>query len=72
MAADQDQYGNYTPLLYYNGYGIPVIPGTGGGGSAAPDSIDYPGPPVLTPPSLQNIVVDSNGEQFMYWAGAWH
>lgn len=46
--------------------------GGGGGGSSAPDSINYPGPPVTNPPALQNIVVDSNGVQYQYWGGAWH
>lgn len=44
----------------------------GGGGSGAPDSINYAGPPIVNPPALQNIVVDSNGEQWMYFQGSWH
>lgn len=46
--------------------------GGGGGGSGAPDSINYAGPPIVNPPALQNIVVDSNGQQWMYWGGAWN
>lgn len=42
------------------------------GGSGAPMSIAYAGPPVDNPPALAPIVVDSNGEQWMFYAGAWH
>jgi hypothetical protein len=41
-------------------------------GLAAPDYINYAGPPLLTPPSLQNIVVDVNGVQWQYYGGAWN
>lgn len=44
----------------------------GGGGSGSPDAINYAGPPVTNPPALQNIVVDSNGRQWMYYGGAWN
>lgn len=46
----------------------------GGGGSTLADSIDVAGPPVGTPAAngLQNIIVDSNGQQFQYYGGAWH
>ena len=43
--------------------------GISGGGS---NSIDYSGPPVLNPPDISAIVVDSDGRQWMYWQGAWH
>lgn len=46
-----------------------------GGGSTPvtlpPDSISYPGPPVLNPPALQSIVVDSTGRQWMFWNNQW-
>lgn len=44
----------------------------GNGSSTAPDSIDYPGPPALNPPLLQNVVVDSNGVVWTYYGSAWH
>jgi hypothetical protein len=37
-----------------------------------PDCIVYAGPPVETPPALQNIVVDVNGRQWQYFGGAWN
>jgi hypothetical protein len=40
--------------------------------NVAPDYINYAGPPVLNPPSLQNIVVDSGGRQWQYYNGGWH
>jgi|SRR6185436_9634396 len=43
--------------------------GTGGGST---NSIDYAGPPVLNPPDISAIVVDSNGRQWMYWGGTWN
>ena len=49
-----------------------IAGGGGGGGGGAPDSINYAGPPVLNPPSLQSIVVDVNGRQWQYWGGGWH
>jgi len=49
-----------------------IVNNGGAGGSGAPDSINYAGPPILNPPALQNIVVDSNGQQWMYYAAAWH
>jgi hypothetical protein len=42
------------------------------GGSAAPDYIDYAGPPTDVPPSLQNIVVDVNGRQWQYFQNTWN
>lgn len=42
------------------------------GGSAVPDFINYAGPPVVNPPALQHIVVDSAGQQWMYWGGNWN
>jgi len=44
----------------------------GGTGGGAPDYINYPGPPVLNPPSLQNIVVDSQKEIWAYVGGSWN
>jgi len=43
---------------------------TSGGG--APDYIDYPGPPTVVPPALVHIVVDINGQQWMYYNGGWN
>lgn len=47
-----------------------------GGGGGTPvnlpaDYINYPGPPTQNPPSLQNIVVDSQGRQWMFWDNEW-
>lgn len=56
-------------VLIYLADQIAAGGGTSGG---APDSIDYAGPPVVNPPALQNIVVDSAGQQFQFYAGAWH
>lgn len=39
---------------------------------SALDYIDYPGPPNLIPPALSHIVVDSNGQQWMYYSGGWN
>jgi hypothetical protein len=36
------------------------------------DSITYAGPPKVNPPSIQNIVVDSNGRQWQYFGGGWN
>jgi hypothetical protein len=36
-----------------------------------PDYIDYPGPPTVNPPALQNIVVDVNGQQWQFFNNAW-
>ena len=36
------------------------------------DSISYAGPPIVNPPAIQSIVVDSNGRQWQYYGGAWH
>jgi hypothetical protein len=36
-----------------------------------PDYIDYPGPPTVTPPAIQHVVVDSVGQQWMYWNSEW-
>ena len=44
---------------------------TSPGGSGS-NSIDYSGPPILNPPDVSSIVVDSDGRQWMYWGGAWH
>ncbi len=38
-------------------------------GGGAPDYIDYPGPPEDVPPVLAHIVVDSKGQQWMYYQG---
>ena len=46
-----------------------VLQGAGGGTS---DSINYAGPPLINPPAIQNIVVDSTGRQWQYYSGAWH
>ena len=45
-----------------------------GGGAAVPDYYAFPGPPVGTPAAnnLQNIIVDVNGQQWMYWGGQWN
>jgi hypothetical protein len=43
----------------------------GGTGGGAPDYISYAGPPILNPPSLQNIVVDSNYQQWQYGPNGW-
>jgi hypothetical protein len=45
---------------------------TGGGGTLAPDYINYAGPPITNPPALQNIVVDVNGQQWQYFNGGWN
>ena len=45
--------------------------GASGVGGAA-DYIAYAGPPLVNPPLLANIVVDINGAQWQYFAGAWH
>jgi len=49
-----------------------ILNAGGGGGSGAPDYIAYAGPPTVAPPSLQNIVVDSNGVQWMYFNNQWN
>jgi hypothetical protein len=41
-------------------------------GGGAPDSINYVGPPLVNPPALANIVVDSNGQQWQFWGGTWN
>jgi hypothetical protein len=38
-------------------------------GGGTPDSINYPGPPVVNPPALANIVVDVNGQQWQFYNG---
>jgi hypothetical protein len=45
--------------------------GSGGGGSAAPDSISYAGPPIVNPPALAYVVVDSNYVQWQYGPNGW-
>lgn len=55
---------------------VPAIPmhpapqdfGSTGGGL---DLIDYPGPPVTDPPSMANIVVDSDYHQWQYGPEGW-
>jgi hypothetical protein len=37
-----------------------------------PDVIPVPGPPTLTPPNIQNVVVDSNGRIWSYWNNQWN
>lgn len=51
--------------------GQPVIIG-GGTAASVPDAIAYPGPPIINPPAILNIVVDTTGQQWMYYQGAWH
>lgn len=46
--------------------------GAGGGGSGAPDSINYAGPPLVNPPALQNIIVDVNGQQWQFFNNQWN
>jgi hypothetical protein len=41
-------------------------------GGGAPDSINYAGPPLVNPPALANIVVDSNGQQWQFYNGGWN
>lgn len=52
-----------------NGWVIISIPSTGASAYYA-----SPGPPIGTPAAngLLNIIVDSNGQQWQYYAGAWH
>jgi len=50
---------------------LAIKAGGGGGSGGAADYISYAGPPVVNPPALANIVVDSQGRQWMYWSGAW-
>lgn len=57
--------------IYGNWFPDPVAP-TANLPPYLTDSISYPGPPTVNPPQIDSIVVDSNGEQFMYWGGAWH
>lgn len=54
--------------LWFNGAWTEVS----SGGSGSPDSISYVGPPLLNPPSLQNIVVDSQGRVWVYFNGDWN
>ena len=42
------------------------------GGGGASDFISYPGPPVVSPPLIAYIVVDSVGQQWMYYNNQWN
>jgi hypothetical protein len=44
----------------------------GGSIGAGGSYIAYAGPPLVNPPNLQNIVVDSNGRQWQYYNGGWN
>ena len=43
-----------------------------GSGGGAPDYIAYAGPPTDNPPTLAHIVVDVNGQQWMFWNNTWN
>jgi hypothetical protein len=54
-----------------------VVFGDGSGSSTpqtvtAANAITYAGPPIVAPPYIAAIVVDSNGRQWMYWGNEWH
>lgn len=65
----EDQYGNYqcvlTPAPPDNPSGFPIA-------GAGTTFINYAGPPVINPPFIANIIVDSEGQQWMFWGGEWH
>lgn len=59
-------------VLIYLASQIVANGGTGGGGTGTPDFITVAGPPTNTPGATDShIVVDSNGQQWQYYAGAW-
>lgn len=62
--------GMQLPVLIYLACQIVTNGSTGGGGgSGAPDYINYSGPPLFNPPNFQNIVVDINGRQWQFFNG---
>jgi hypothetical protein len=64
MATLIDANGNYVPLGHH--------PDPADFGDGVNNEISYAGPPTFTPPDGPSIIVDVNGQQWMYWGGAWH
>jgi hypothetical protein len=72
MAAQNEYYeiAQYQPVAMVapTPSGASTSTGTGG----VPTSVTYAGPPLLNPPTLANIVVDSAGRVWVYYASSWH
>jgi hypothetical protein len=63
----QDAYGNYIVTAEAPTPNLPQV-----NADLPADAIDYAGPPVLVPPAIQSVVVDSGGVIWSYWGGQWN
>jgi hypothetical protein len=68
MAAHPDNV-DYELPAYHPGTAMVVPPAPDVGSN---DFISYAGPPTINPPLIPNIVVDTNGQAWAYYGGAWN
>ena len=66
-----DAYGNWTPSPppSPSPFNPPYTPYVCNG---TPMAIDYAGPPLLTPPAIQSLVVDVNGRVWIFVQNQWN